>query len=31
MGNVRVNDVHHSVYAVNDEIAAKTMAMLKEE
>ena len=24
MGNVRVIDVHQSVYAVNDEIAAKT-------
>ena len=26
MGNVRVIDVHQSVYAVNDEIAAKTRA-----
>ena len=31
MGNVRVIDVHQSVYAVNDEIAAKTRARLKEE
>jgi len=31
MGNVRVIDVHQSVYAVNDEIAAKTRASLKEE
>ena len=31
MGNVRVIDVHQSVYAVNDEIAAKTRAWLKEE
>ena len=31
MGNVRVIDVHQSVYAVNDEIAAKTSARLKEE
>mgnify|MGYP000946897351 CR=1 FL=1 len=28
MGNVRVIDVHQSVYAVNDEIAAKTRAIL---
>lgn len=31
MGNVRVIDVHQSVYAVNDEIAAKTRVRLKEE
>lgn len=31
MGNVRVIDVHQSVYAVNDKIAAKTRARLKEE
>ena len=31
MGNVRVIDVHQSVYAGNDEIAAKTRARLKEE
>ena len=31
MGNVRVIDVHQSVYAANDEIAAKTRARLKEE
>lgn len=31
MGNVRVIDVHQSVYSVNDEIAAKTRARLKEE
>ena len=31
MGNVRVIDVHQSVYAVKDEIAAKTRARLKEE
>ena len=31
MGNVRVIDVHQSVYAVNNEIAAKTRARLKEE
>lgn len=31
MGNVRVIDVHQSVYAVNDEIAAKTRTRLKEE
>lgn len=31
MGNVRVIDVHQSVYAVNDEIAVKTRARLKEE
>ena len=31
MGNVRVIDVHQSVYAVNDEIAARTRARLKEE
>ena len=31
MGNVRVIDVHQSVYAVNDEIAAKTRERLKEE
>ena len=31
MGNVRVIDVHQSVYAVTDEIAAKTRARLKEE
>ena len=31
MGNVRVIDVHQSVYAVNDEIAAKTRARLKED
>ena len=31
MGNVRVIDVHQSVYAVNDEIADKTRARLKEE
>lgn len=31
MGNVRVIDVHQSVYAVNDEIAAKTRKRLKEE
>ena len=31
MGNVRVIEVHQSVYAVNDEIAAKTRARLKEE
>ena len=30
MGNVRVIDVHQSVYAVNDEIAAKTRARLKD-
>ena len=31
MGNVRVIDVHQSVYSVNDDIAAKTRATLKEE
>ncbi len=31
MGNVRVIDVHQSVYAVNDEIAVRTRARLKEE
>ena len=31
MGNVRVIDVHQSVYAVNDEIAARIRARLKEE
>ncbi len=31
MGNVRVIDVHQNVYAVNDEIAARTRARLKEE
>ena len=31
MGNVRVIDVHQSVFAVNDEIAAKTRKRLKEE
>ena len=31
MGNVRVIDVHQSVYAANDEIAVKTRARLKEE
>lgn len=31
MGNVRVIDVHQSVYAVNDAIAAETRQRLKEE
>ena len=31
MGNVRVIDVHQSVYAVNDEIAVRTRARLKKE